>query len=151
MSKWPRLYTERNQIQLSIQELEKAQEYLTPSPQFYGLLGVAYLAANDPKALHALTKAAALNPTDEAWEQLAKALSKFGQFDEAVSLFKEKTKEKPNSAVFHLLLGAAYWDKTEYRKAVDEYQQVVALDPRSVRGHYLLASGYQLLGDRADC
>jgi Tfp pilus assembly protein PilF len=47
-------------------------------------------------------------------------------------------------------LRAAYWDKTEYRKAVDEYQQVVVLDPRSVRGHYLLASGYPLLGDRAD-
>jgi tetratricopeptide (TPR) repeat protein len=143
------LYTEKNQIQPSIQELEKAQEYLTPSPQFYGLLGGAYLAANSPKAVHALAEAAALNPTDEAWEQLAKALSKFGKFDEAVNLFEEKIKEKPNSAIFHLLLGAAYWDKTEYRKAVDEYQQVVALDPRSVRGHYLLASGYQLLGDRA--
>ena len=143
------LYTEKNEIQLSIQELEKAQEYLTPSAQFYGLLGGAYLVANDFRAVHALKEAAALNPTDEAWEKLAKTLSKFGQFDEAVRLFEAKTHEKSNSAVFHLLLGAAYWDKAEYRKAIDEYQQVVALDPQSVRGHYLLASGQQLLGDRA--
>ena len=143
------LYTGKNEIQLSIQELEKAQEYLTPSAQFYGLLGGAYLAANDLRAVHALKEAAALNPTDEAWEKLAKTLSKFGQFDEAVRLFEAKTHEKSNSAVFHLLLGAAYWDKAEYRKAIDEYQQVVALDPQSVRGHYLLASGQQLLGDRA--
>ena len=142
------LYTEKNEIQLSIQELEKAQEYLTPSAQFYGLLGGAYLAANDLRAVHALKEAAALNPTDEAWEKLAKTLSKFGQFDEAVGLFENKCKEKPNSAIFHLLLGAAYWDKAEYHKAINEYHQVVALDPKSVRGYYLLASGQQLLGDR---
>jgi tetratricopeptide (TPR) repeat protein len=143
------LFTEKNEIQLSIQELEKAQEYLTPSARLYGLLGDAYLMANDLRAVHALAHAAALTSTEEAWEKLAKALSKFGQFDEAVTLFEAKAKEDPNSAVFHLLLGAAYWDKTEYRKAVDEYQRVVILDPQSVRGFYLLASGHQLLGDRA--
>ena len=147
--KFASIYSDKNEIQRSVQELEKARDYLTPSAEFYGLLGAAYLKVNDPRAVQTLTRAVEMNPTDEDWEKLGKTLSKLQKFDEAVNLFEAKSKENPNLAAFHLLLGAAYWDKTEYGKALDEYRKAISLDPRSVRGHYLLGSSYKLMGDSA--
>jgi tetratricopeptide (TPR) repeat protein len=143
-------YSEANRLKESIHHLEQAKELLAPSQEFLNLLGAAYLKADDPRAVMTLRQAAELNPTDENWEKLAKTLAAHHKFAEAVDLFEAKVKERPQSESFHMLLGAAYWDKAEYFKALEHYQQAKALNPKSAKAHYLIGSAHLEMGNPSE-
>jgi tetratricopeptide (TPR) repeat protein len=138
------------QLTQSIHHLEQAQGLLVPSAEFLDLLGAAYLKAEDPRAVKTLLQAAELNPTEERWEKLAKTLAAYRRFEEAVDLFEVRIKEQPRSELFHRLLGAAYWDKADYFKALEHYQQARALNSKSAKAYYLIGSAYLEMGNASE-
>lgn len=126
--------------------LEKAERLLPPSAGLRALLGRAYWRLEDPRALAHLLRAAELQAGDPPWDLYAQAMADFGKFDEAVIEFSSRVEKKPDRVSFRLLLGAALWDMTDYKAALLQYEKAAALDPGSVRAHFLAGSAYRLLG-----
>jgi len=142
-----RTYTQSDQLSAALRDLELAQDLLPPSFELYDLLGGAYLKAKDLRAVEASRKAVELNPTEQAWERLSQALLANGKVDEAVEVFSQKVKEQPQNLLFHVLLGSAFWDRSEYLNALDQYQQAATLSPSSARAQYLVGFMHQMLGN----
>ena len=139
------LYAE-SRFEAAVLELEAAKELLPASPELHEFLGRAYWKTNDPAALRHLRLAAEEKPSEAAWNAYGRALAEFAMWDEAVSFFRSKIEQEPGNSSFRILLGAALWDKTDYKAALEQYEIAAQLAPRSAEAHFLKGSGHRLLG-----
>lgn len=73
------------------------------------------------------------------------SLIKTGQYDRGMGLLNSLEQANPNLAEIHAAMGETYADQGIYAKAVDEFQQALALDAYQPRTRYLL--GVALIRD----
>jgi tetratricopeptide (TPR) repeat protein len=121
------------------------------TPQSYRLLGEVYLAQNDVRALEALEKCISLEPTDDkAWEELSKELARRKEFDHAVDLFQHHAEQYPRSLLARLLLGEAYFNRSRFKQAAEQFQKALELDRSEARTYYSLGLLYKRIGAAED-
>ena len=139
------LYAE-SRFEAAVRELEVAKELLPASPELHEFLGRAYWKTDDPAALEHLRLTAEGKPSEGAWDAYGQALAEFGMLDEAVIFFRSKAEQEPENSLFRILLGAALWDQTDYKAALEQYEIAARLAPSSAEAHFLKGSGHRLLG-----
>ena len=141
------VYSQAQRDHEALVELEKAYDLLPPSYGLSKLLGEAYLKTNNARAVEVLSQAVELNPVPEAWENLAKALAANRRFDKAIETFSEKANAEPKNTLFRLLLGEAYWSRSRFQDALQQFHLAVELSSGSARAHFRTGYAQQLLGD----
>lgn len=77
---------------------------------------------------------------------LADSLMSLGDPEAAVSVLEETTDGAPLTLDGLLLLGHAYLQLAEYQKGKDQFEAALAVDPRSSKAHFGLATVYARLG-----
>jgi len=100
------------------------------------------------KAAERLKKAFAANPRLDQKRVfiLADALMNLGESQEAAAALERAAKESPLPPFGLFLLGHAYLGLNEYEKARDQFEAVLAVDPRSANAHFSLITVYNRLG-----
>lgn len=115
----------------------------------YSLLGQAQLKmGKSAEARKALEKAVALNPDFENGYDLAVACLNVEDQKCAEKMFDQMKSGYGDSAVLHMFFGQAYMDSDFQSRAVDEFQQAVAMDGKLPGAHYSLAAAYLIVGQR---
>src|SRR5438105_15311371 len=96
-------------------------------------LGIALLETNQiPDAEAQLREALKITSTPTAHMYLGLTLIKVRRFDEArVELETAISMGGGNLAQAHKFLGGIYWQKHEYRRAVDEFETYLRLTPNA--------------------
>jgi Flp pilus assembly protein TadD len=72
-----------------------------------------------------------------------------GRYDEALLHFRRAAAQYPRDRVILNQIGRVLFLKRQYRDAVQEFQNVLAIDPEDLQAHYNLMLCYQALGDAA--
>lgn len=86
------------------------------------------------------------NPGDQKVKLFqADLFGAMGEGDTAIALYQAYLAEQPNDPEVLLKLGKQYLGKLDYLKARDSFEQLVAIEPDSLLGHYYLARLYREL------
>jgi tetratricopeptide (TPR) repeat protein len=80
---------------------------------------------------------------------LGSALKSLGRYDEALGHLREAAGQYPRDRVVRNQLGRVLFLKRQYAAAIDEFTQVLSIDPEDLQAHYNLMLCYQGLGDHA--
>jgi tetratricopeptide (TPR) repeat protein len=78
---------------------------------------------------------------------LALALKTFGEYDEALEHLRRAAARYPRDRVVRNQIGRVLFLKREFRDAIAELQQVLAVDPEDLQAHYTLMLASQGAGD----
>ncbi|MBI3397715.1 MAG: tetratricopeptide repeat protein [Deltaproteobacteria bacterium] len=73
-----------------------------------------------------------------------------GQYNEAVSSYKESLKLNPRSAEAHSNLGFTYLDKGDIDGAVSEQKEALAINPNFPNAFYGMALAYEKKGNKQE-
>jgi tetratricopeptide (TPR) repeat protein len=104
---------------------------------------------NTAGAAEMLLKALAISPSlAKAHFFLGSALKQEGRYDDALTHLRQAAGQFPRDRVVRNQLGRVLFLKRQFREAVAEFQQVLAIDPEDLQAHYNLMLAYQGLGDR---
>jgi tetratricopeptide (TPR) repeat protein len=109
----------------------------------------AFKKGDFEKAAQCFEKSYRLTPqvADGDLSMMVDALMNTGKPDKVVAVLEPLRKTRPASATTALVLGHAYLQLKEYKKAKTELLASVALDPRSAKAHFALAQAFARLGD----
>jgi tetratricopeptide (TPR) repeat protein len=80
---------------------------------------------------------------------LGTALKSLGRYDDALGHLRTAASQYPRDRVVGNQLGRVLFLKREFSAAVEEFRQVLSIDPEDVQAHYNLMLCYQGLGDAA--
>jgi tetratricopeptide (TPR) repeat protein len=80
---------------------------------------------------------------------LGSALKSLGRYDEALGHLREAALRYPRDRVVRNQLGRVLFLKRQYPAAIEEFKQVLSIDPEDLQAHYNLMLCYQGLGDPA--
>jgi Tfp pilus assembly protein PilF len=80
---------------------------------------------------------------------LGTALKSLGRYDEALGHLREAAARYPRDRVVRNQLGRVLFLTRQYAAAIDEFKQVLSIDPEDLQAHYNLMLCYQGLGDSA--
>jgi Tfp pilus assembly protein PilF len=95
-----------------------------------------------------LRKALAPSPSlAKAHFFLGTALKQDGLHDDALTHLRQAAAQFPRDRVVRNQLGRVLFLKRQFREAVAEFQQALAIDPEDLQAHYNLMLAYQGLGD----
>jgi tetratricopeptide (TPR) repeat protein/predicted regulator of Ras-like GTPase activity (Roadblock/LC7/MglB family) len=86
------------------------------------------------------------NPDSLVFVQLADALRKKGQFDEALAACRSGLTRHPNLLSGQLMMGRVFTAKKEHGEAVEVLKRVVQREPNNLTAHALLSQAYMALG-----
>ncbi len=140
-------------LDLSIKYLQLALKEGSREYDLYEYLATAYEVDNQiENAIRFLKDAYAEKPLDQYVYYLAKYYALLKQYDKAEQSLHDiiaKSKDKDLIIECRLLLGNIYFDKKEYNKAKDLYNQVIREYEGSEAAHFQLALVYENLGDYA--
>jgi tetratricopeptide (TPR) repeat protein len=78
---------------------------------------------------------------------LATAVKARGRYDEALEHFRVAAERYPRDRVVRNQIARVLFLKRQYKDAIGELQQVLAIDPEDVQAHYNLMLCWQGLGD----
>ncbi len=98
------------------------------------------------EAKQQMEDAVALNPTFDNGYGLAVADLDGGDGEGAAKIFSEMLASFGSTAVIHMRFGQAYLNSDFQAKAVTEFQEAIAKDPRLPGSHYSLAAAYLATG-----
>ena len=113
----------------------------------YSVLGRTLLKEHkSADARKALEKAVALNSDFQNGYNLAVACLDLEDAKCAEKVFSQLEAGYGDKAILHMLFGQAYMDSDFQAKAVGEFQQAVAEDPKMPGAHYSLAAAYLVSG-----
>ncbi|MGA8111488.1 MAG: tetratricopeptide repeat protein, partial [Acidobacteriaceae bacterium] len=128
-----------------VQSIPANHEQLAEAHQ---VLGRALLLLNqDQQARKELEAAVDLDPTFPNGYDLAVACLDLGDDKCATQLFAEMEKSFGDTPQIHLMFGRAYSESDFQPKAIPEFRQAIAEDPRMPGVHYLLAVILLATGD----
>jgi len=134
---------------------QAVDKLLKQHPAAAAAISDLYVAAEDwERAIAEYRKAITDQPADGALSaklalshnNLGVALSRKGQWDEAIACFREAIKVNPKNAVAHINLGFALSRKGQLDEAIPCCRKAIELDPKDGRAHLML--GQALLGKR---
>jgi tetratricopeptide (TPR) repeat protein len=143
-------------------DLEKAGKYheaakefslaIQINPEFreaYHHLGFSAFQDGDVvRAIHALMQLIQLEPTNNQTRlALAQIYSDLGYSDDALALYIRAQQVAPEDPEICFHIGLIYFERKDYSQAVQDLQQAIALDPRMIKAHRLLASVYEAQSD----
>jgi len=80
-----------------------------------------------------------------AYGALGGLLQKSGDPAGAIRYYKKRIELQPSEAIY-VNLGAAYMDAGNYRKAIENYEKALEMDPGSGAAHFNLGNAYLKLG-----
>lgn len=122
--------------------LQRGIEMMPDQFRFYVQLGdLMYRGGQNEDALMLLNRSTEINERNpEAYERLGSVLMRVERFDEAIAAF-EKAIDFGFSDVagIRLRIGTIYGYRKQLAEAIDEFSQVVELEPGNVNGHLYFA------------
>ena len=83
----------------------------------------------------------------EAYYKSATTHHDLGEFDQAISEYRQAIALNPNSPIIHNRLGVAYSELKQYDAALDAYQKALVLSPMTAEPHYNMGLVYLKQGD----
>ena len=83
----------------------------------------------------------------EAYYKSATASHDLGEFEQAISEYRQAIALNPNSPIIYNRLGVAYSELKQYDAALDAYQKALALSPMTAEPHYNIGLVYLKQGD----
>lgn len=126
-------YMRQGDYTAALRELLKAKELYPEDPILYNDLGLCYMAKKLlPDAIVHFKKAVALKPSyAPARNNLGTAYMALGEYDAAIEVFKEITKDVLYATPHYPLsnLGTAYYHKGDYQTALKYYKEALNLQP----------------------
>lgn len=69
-----------------------------------------------------------------------------GMMDRAIAEMEEAQRLAPDSLIISTNLGWTYYYAGDYKRAIDQYQQILSREPRFERVHYRLIEAYEQMG-----
>ena len=72
----------------------------------------------------------------EKYYKSATAYHDLGEFEQAISEYRQAIALNPNSPIIHNRLGVAYSELKQYDAALDAYQKALVLSPMTAEPHY---------------
>jgi Tfp pilus assembly protein PilF len=103
---------------------------------------------NMPAAEEMLRKALEIDPKlAKTHFFLGTALKSLGRYDEALSHLQQAAVQYPRDRVVRNQLGRVLFLKRQYSAALEEFKQVLTIDPEDLQAHYNMMLCYQGLGD----
>jgi tetratricopeptide (TPR) repeat protein len=124
----------------AVDEYQKAADLEPPA---YDLLldwSLAYdCAGNSQQALAKLQQAVALNPSAHVYSQIGREYGKMGKYPEALDALTQAQRRDPGFAMTYYYLGNIHSIQGNQAQAVEDYQRVLALDPRNTPAQEALA------------
>lgn len=136
---------------LAIRYLEEALRTGYSGEDIYDYLGLSYTQLNDRKrGLEYFLLAYEKNPTDLLMLTIAQNYFQLKMTEEAEEYLIRainKTDDKAIEGKSRFLLGRLYFERGDYFKSENEYQEILELDPGSADAHYHLGEIYLKLND----
>jgi len=80
---------------------------------------------------------------------LAEDYASMGRNDKALEIYREKVKDEPNNANFHIWIGEIYRNQKRYAEAIAEHKKALAILPNG-SAHYALGEDYYAAGRVSD-
>ena len=122
-----KIYKEKNELDVAIENFKRA---LDIKPNFFEAnyeLGKIYYSLNDYKtASKYLTNACVLNiENPELMSMTAETYKKTGKSDEAILLFEKIIEKDPKNAFANAKIGEIYYQRADYRKAIQYYEESI--------------------------
>ena len=81
---------------------------------------------------------------------LGTTLRALGRYDEALTHLRQAASRYPRDRVVLNQIGRVLFLKREFAQAIEEFRQVLAIDPEDLQAHYNLMLSHQGLGNPAD-
>ena len=139
---------EKGELELAIENFKKA---LDIKPNFFEAnyeLGKIYYSLNDYKtASKYLTNACVLNiENQELMSITAETYKRTGKSDEAILLFEKILEKDPKNAFANSKIGEIYYQRSDYRKAIQYFEESVQVSYDEMTA-IQLAKSYFELGD----
>jgi tetratricopeptide (TPR) repeat protein len=111
--------------------------------------GLAYDCVDQPdQALAKLRQAAAMKPTGHVYSQIGMVYGKRGQNAEAIEALRTSIKLDPGFDVTYVYLGGVHGNMGDYRAAIADFQQALAINPHNETAAQALASAEAALAGR---
>ena len=135
-------YEQTQQHEKAKDILQRGIELMPQQFRFYVQLGdLMYRAGHNEDALMLLTQSIEIKERNpEAYERMGSVLMRMEQFDDAISAFKNAIDfGYSDVAAIRLRMGTIYGYREQWSPAIDEFSQVVELDPGNDSGHVYLA------------
>lgn len=135
----------------ALKELTAAVEIYDKDPSYHNALGLAYFARGmNVDAMKHLKTAVDLDPKfSEAHVNLAAVYSVERRWDDVIAESQEAVKnifyKTPELAYFNM--GWAYYNKADYKIAVESFKKAVQFNPDYAQAHYNLGLTLDKLGD----
>lgn len=107
-------------------------------------------AAQNPPLTDAAHSAQPQQQSAEADFSQARRLSQQGKFDEAISLLQGLETQHPGMKGLAHELGAAYYKKSDYLKAIESFRKALEENPADSEAEQLLGLSYYLAGRPAE-
>lgn len=158
-------------LHFELKQLQEAQTAMpAPNPCPYGAMACDFFAANyraviadsaradTPEALYwrcraygrlareSMERLAALPPSPEQHEMLAKAYSQLGERTEAIAELQKAAKLQPESILIHSELAKALWQGRQYEQAVALLDSLLASSAEEPEWQYQLGDALFHLG-----
>ena len=157
-------YLVKQDLKEAVPYLERSLQIDPSSARAHHLRGLAYQAAGDnamavAEYRKALPDAGYTKSIKTYYLNFGTALLALGYYDEAAQMLDQYTHLAPADQEGHYQLGVAYeilsersLDVITTRRAVDELNRAIALQPRHAMAHYYLSKAYRRLEmfERAD-
>lgn len=145
-----RIYSERNNFDLAIDEFRKARDIRPDYPATLRQLGLAYYDKGlYDEAIASFTRMAALQPDNSvAYQGLGTVYHAANQLDQALVAYTQANKLAPRATTYSNI-GTIHYNRGEYAAAIAAYRQAIALQPQEAATHRNLADTLLLSGDRA--
>jgi TonB family protein len=150
----------------AVEALRQATNLDPNNAAAYAKLGIAYAKAQQyPEAIAVLKIAIRIKPEvvdAEAYYRFSNAYSTLGKFGDALKAIKQaiyiKRAEQanpdtastgfPSLADLHYSAGLTYYNLRRYSSSIEEWKQVITLNPKLTQGYFGLALAYIAIGDR---
>lgn len=129
-------YMRQGDYTAALRELIKAEKLNPEDPLVHNSMGLCYMAKKRmPDAIAHFKKAVALKPSyAPARNNLGSAYLAVQQWDAAIDVFKEISKDVLYATPHYPManLGLAYYNKGEYRTALNYYKEALKIEPNFV-------------------
>jgi tetratricopeptide (TPR) repeat protein len=125
--------------------------YIAKMVDTYHMIGVFYDNMNQyDKAIESYRRAALFEPNEPfRWNSLGDGNASAGYFENAIKYYKKSAELDPDRTWTHILLAWTYhFDLHNYKKAAEEWEEVIAREPNVTTGFYLfLGYSYEKSGN----